>query len=105
MTEATFKRGQELLNEIKALETVVCSLNYTVRRKPVGQEKKNWKLRLTNRKKDNPSSPEQAGVILFDGLSFVGLDIPVDEALVEHLRVFFEKRLEDKQHEFDELGG
>ena len=79
-------------------------LSATLRYEPkASQPPKKWTLRLTNRKKDSPGAPERAGVFLFDGISPYGRDIPVDEALVECLRDFFEKRLEDKQREFNEL--
>ena len=104
MTEATFEKGQMLLEEIKTLKDVVYGLSATLRYEPkASQPPKKWTLRLPNRKKDSPGAPERAGVFLFDGISPYGRDIPVDEALVECLRDFFEKRLEDKQREFNEL--
>ncbi len=105
MTEATFKKGQKLLEEIKDLKDVVYSLTATLRYKPKPtQPEKKWMLRLTNRKRENLDAPEQAGVFLFDGISPYGQDIPVDETLVKCLKDFFEKRLKDKQQEFAELG-
>ena len=105
MTEATFEKGQQLLTEIKKLKDVVYSLTATLNYTPKPtQPKKNWLLRLTNRKKDSPGDPERAGAFLFDGISPYGQDIPVDESLVECLKDFFEKKLDEKQREFDTLG-
>lgn len=104
MTEATFEKGQHLLDEIKRLKDTIYSLNSALNSRPEPGQKKNWLLRLTNRKKDSPDTPEHAGIILFNGISPYGQDIPVDESLVDCLKDFFEKRLEEKQREFNLLG-
>lgn len=106
MTYDLLKRGNELLKEIESAKDVYYMLERTLgrARKPAEPEKK-FKLRFTNNKRDTFDGPPHAGIFLFNGISHNGVDIPVDESTVELLRDFFLKTAEDKQREFDNLGG
>ena len=107
MTKATLEKGQQLLAEIDKLKDRVHiltpTLDYDYR--PAQPKEKKWWLRLANIWGDDPDAPpEGAKVVLFNDISSYGKDIPVDESLMECLKDFFEKKLNDKQHEFDVLG-
>lgn len=61
-------------------------------------------LRFVNafKRKDGKEVTE-ATVILFDGISMHGTDIPIDNSLLDCLKNYFEQKLEEAKIEFEAL--
>lgn len=106
MTVSTVKKAKEILSQIDALRDTIYSLKVRIEYEPkAGQTTKKWIMRLKNfiDCKSGKEEPEQAKIIIFNGISPYGVYIPVDEDLINYLKEFFVKKLEEKQREFDEL--
>lgn len=105
MTHDQLVRANNLNKEMKELRGVVYMLERTINREKKGLTNYMHRfVRFCNgRMKER--SPEQARVILFDGTSNYGDDVPVDMELLECLHGFFSKRLAAMQLEFEKIGG
>ena len=109
MTEATYQRAGELLEHIKNIESTVRKLEaislYNPEKHSGTKNERTKKvllkfLNLKNRKSDKL----EATVLLYDGVSSYGKEIPVDEELLPILRAHYEKKLADAKAEFESLG-
>lgn len=104
MTDEMLRRGEELRDEIAMLKNAVITLNAQLRHPyRESKPKKKWKIRFTNAQK-KCGEPKRAAIYLFNGIDIHGLDIPVEEGLVETIRDYFQKCLMRAQAEFDSLG-
>ena len=104
MITELLSRCVALQEEITRLKDTVMTLNANLKN-PYGKngQKKKWMLRFTNAQKKY-GEPKRAAIYLFDGIDIHGLDIPVEEGLVEVIRDYFQNRLVDAQTEFDQIG-
>ena len=105
MTKEQLERANFLSKEIREFESIVFMLKRTINNEEKGVVACVRKLiRFCNGNKRNGRPPE-ARVILFDGTSNYGDDLPVDLELLKCLHGFFSARLENMRTEFEQIGG
>lgn len=102
MTNADIERGNKLTKEIEKLRYLKFCLTDTLKEPKPTEKAKRYILRLLN-KKNNLYDVTHASAILFSGVGYGGVDIPVDKQFIEYIMAYFDKQLEDKEKELELL--
>lgn len=91
----------------KNIEDIESTLYAIKRIKLIDEEQKERRkpsLRFVNAlKQKDGKEVREATTILFDGISMHGTDIPTDDSLLDCIKDYFERKLEEAKTEFEAL--
>lgn len=99
------ERANKIREQISELDKVVVCLETSIRNHGQNSKLRGYKrlFRFVNCKLREEAETE-ARIFLFSGLSFHGIEIPVDQEICEKVLEIFQNRLEEKQKEFAMIG-
>lgn len=102
MTNETYKQAEEIQKRIDELTRILYRVEKIKLIRP--QEQKKPIIRFTNALKlKDGKEIREATVILFDGISLHGTDIPIDDGLADVIKKYYEQKLEEAKKEFNSL--
>jgi len=101
MTDKLLLQAQEAQKNIMNINKI---LNAIQRIKVVDNQQKKPFIRFANILKwKDGKEVKEAAIILFDGINTYGTDVPVDAGLLDCIKEYYEKKLEETQAEFEAL--
>lgn len=109
MTKEIYEQAGAVLEKVKSLQAMVNKLEAISLYNPeksagtVYERTKRVLLRFLNLKRSQ-NAKEEAAILLFDGVSIHGTDVPIDDELLPVLRAHFERKLREAEAEFERLG-
>lgn len=99
------EEANELREQIRELDKLVCCLETSVRNHEKNSKLRGYKrlFRFVNCKLSEQDETK-ARIFLFNGLTCHGVEIPVDQEVCEKVCEIFKRRLEEKMKEFSKIG-
>lgn len=108
MTKETYEKAGEMLEKINDIQTMVNRLEAISLYDPAKKAGTMWErtkrvcLKFLNYKRSSKEE-ERAGILLFDGVSTYGTEVPIDDELLPILRAHYERKLAEAKAEFERL--
>ena len=99
------EKANEIREQIRELNSLVSCLETSIRNHENNSKLRGYKrlFRFVNCKLSEQGETK-ARIFLFNGLSFHGVEIPVDQEVCEKVCEIFKSRLEEKMNEFSKIG-